>query len=169
MIIQINTKEIKTEGEGKFLWYDSFFQEMIEMQGTGYTIKTSYSPYCVFKGKKVRVAEAMKWYKGHNKVDHLPDEVVLQMMKDADMVFYDYIQEAETHKVSAIEAKFEDSDTNKIVRLLDDLDLTYDILLKNTQGIRLEIEEIKDEEGNNRQQIADFLEEVKRTYNCKVE
>lgn len=170
MIFLILQKPYRVEGEKEFYWYDSFFKKMITIKGTGYTIKTKYGPYCVIKDQKTKVEEAIDIFKKYNKIDHLPNEVVLEMMKERDLVFYDYIQEPISHRAESKKSALNNSDFYKITKLLDDLDLDYNILLKNPQGIRIEIEEVKDAEDKEAHEkaLSEFLEEIEQYYDCKV-
>lgn len=160
MIIDINCKTSKDKQYKDYFWYDSFFKKMIKINCLYYRVETHHSPFCIFNAEPIEIEEAVEKFKKHNNVGHLPDRVVIEAMKKKNMIHYDYIQKA-------IPQFSEEKDKtglnfNKISRILHDLDLEYAILAKSVQGISIEIEE------DNKSEINDFIEELKKEYEIRI-
>ena len=160
MIIYINCKTSKEKQYKDYFWYDSFFKKMKKMNCLYYKVETHRSPFCVFNDEPMAIEEAVEKFKKHNNAGHLPDKVVIEIMKQEGMIYYGYIQKAvpkfpEENGQTSL-------DFNKISRILYDLDLEYAILDKNAQGISIEIEE------DNKTEINDFIEELKKEYEIRI-
>jgi len=157
MILVINKKLNKNKGQS-FIWYDPFFQESVTLDCEGYTIKTKYTPYCIFNDKPIKIDKAITLFKEHNNINY-SDESIISLMKGSNLVFYEYIQEPEVYN-SNKNNDFSDIDANNLSRILKNLEIEFVILNQNNEGITIEIEENDRVEDS----IEDFLKEISLKY-----
>lgn len=164
MIVQINKKLNKHKIKKDFFWYDPFFKETIKLNCENYKIITTYSPYCIVNEKPFKIEKSIELFKKHNNINSYSNDAVLNIMKMNNMVFYDYIQKAEPIN-SEDNKDFNTNDFYFIKSKIDELDLEYDILNKNIQGITInfyELDELKEDK------LEDLFLILQKDYEIKV-